>query len=194
MKSEPRYLSDLKDVICDQAWLKTAKDFKVYSIRRDIKTIKCPPARVGPGAKAPRGLRYDETIIYPKMLGKEFPKTKGHDHPKSCSEWLTVVKGKAVFFLQNAKGKIVKDAHFVKADKGDWVFSPKGFGHVTINPTKRPLKIGTLIDPNCQGSYKEIEKLGGACYYYTIKGWLPNKNYPKAPKLREEKPRSKPDF
>lgn len=174
IKPEIRYLSDLKDVVFDKTWLKSANDFKIYSIRRNIKTVK--------------GLRYDETIIYPKMLGQEFPKTKGHDHPKSCSEWLTVVKGKAIFLLQNTKGKIVKDAYFSRAKAGDWVFSPKDFGHVTINPTKRPLKIGTLIDPHCQGSYQEIEKLGGACYYYTIKGWLPNKNYSKVPKLREEKP------
>jgi oxalate decarboxylase/phosphoglucose isomerase-like protein (cupin superfamily) len=33
--------------------------------------------------------------------------------------------------------------------------------------------------------------MGGFCYYYTIDGWVENKNYKKIPKLKKKKPSKK---
>jgi glucose-6-phosphate isomerase len=63
-----------------------------------------------------------------------------------------------------------------------------GYGHVTINPSKKTLKMANWMADDCKSSYASFEKFGGACYYYTKEGWIKNKNYKKVPKLRFEKP------
>jgi glucose-6-phosphate isomerase len=150
-QTENRFLKDLRNVLYDELWAKTALNFRVYSVKR--------------GVKFKDGLRYDQTLIYPRMLGQEFPKTKGHEHPPECAEAMKVLKGKAIFLLQRDEGPVVKDAYFIKAKSGQCVFSPSGYSHVTINPTDRELKIGTWVADLCPSSYQTIEKLRGACYY-----------------------------
>ena len=70
-----RSAKQLRDVLYDQDWVKKIKDFPVYYVWR--------------GIKKEGELRYDITIIPPKMLGKEFPKTKGHEHKGNFSEIIT---------------------------------------------------------------------------------------------------------
>jgi glucose-6-phosphate isomerase len=173
-KPEIRYLYDMKNVLYDQTWLKTAKNFGVYYIYRSVKTQD--------------GLRYDITEIAPKMLGKEFPKTKGHIHTKNFSELLNVLEGQAFYLFQKSKGKNVEDVYVVKAQKGDFIKVPPEYNHLTINPSKKKLKMANWISKKCKNDYSFFEKMQGACYYYTKSGWLKNKNYKKIPKLRFEKP------
>jgi len=66
IEKEIRYLDDMKIVLYDKAWAKTAPNLEVYYMER--------------GLEEKNGLRYDITTIPPKMLGKEFVKTKGHYH------------------------------------------------------------------------------------------------------------------
>lgn len=173
-KPDIRFLYNMKNVIYDKNWLETAKNFPIYYIYRGVKK---------------RGfLRYDITEITSKMLGREFPKTKGHEHPKGCSELIIVLKGKAIFLFQKAKGKKVLDVYAISAKSGEVVIAPEKYSHITINPTKRNLKIANWIDERCFGKYGFIEKMEGACYYYTKSGWIKNKNYVKIPSLRFEKP------
>jgi glucose-6-phosphate isomerase len=174
-KTENRYLADLKDIAYDKQWFKTASNFKVYSVKRGVKYRQ-------------DGLRYDETLIFPKLLGKEYPKTKGHEHPKEYIELIEVLKGKAIFLLQNDKGNKIKDIYFIKAKKGQAVISPQGYSHTTINASGKNLKIGTWIEDVSASSYRNIEKLHGFGYYYTFLGWKKNKNYKVVPKLKEKKP------
>lgn len=172
---ETRRLKDIEGVLFDRAWAKQANaDFKVYEVRRAVKRKGC--------------LRYDETVVFPRLLGREFPKTKGHEHPSECTELMKVVKGQAIFLLQKDEGKRVEDAYFVRAKRGQAVISPSGYSHVTINPTKKELKIGTWMADSCLSSYQTIKKLRGAGYYYTLSGWQKNKNYQKLPRLKEKKP------
>lgn len=172
-----RRLKDLKPVLWDKAWAKTSPDFEVYSVRR--------------GVRSKKGLRYDETVMPYRKLGSEFPKTFGHEHPKDCLELMEVVRGQALFLLQRDEGKIVIDAYFIKAKKGQAVVSPFGYSHVTINPGPQELKIGTWLPENCSSSYQTIKSRRGAGYFYTSRGWQKNKNYRKVAKLREEKPLKK---
>jgi len=65
-KPNIRYLYDIKEVLYDKDWLKKAPNLELYYMYR--------------GIKEKSGLRYDITIIPGQMLGKEFTKTKGHQH------------------------------------------------------------------------------------------------------------------
>jgi len=177
-KSEIRFLYDLKEVLFDQKWLKKAADFPVYYMYRSV--------------KKKNDLRYDITVIPSKMLGKEFVKTKGHKHSNNYGELYIVLKGKALYLIQKYKNRQIKDVYIVKAKKGSAVIVPPGYGHITINPSKKELIEANWIDEKCKNIYDLFIKKQGACYYYTKSGWVKNKNYEKIPKLRIEKPLKKP--
>ncbi len=176
-KPNIRFLYDMKRVLYDQEWLKKTSDFPVYYMYR--------------GIKEKGELRYDITRIKAKMLGKEFPKTLGHEHSESFQEVYKVLSGKAIYLLQKYKNRKIEDVYAVEAKVGDVVIVPPRYGHVTINPSKKELKMANWLSKKCKNSYTLFKKLGGACYFYTQKGWVKNKNYKKIPKLRFEKPLKK---
>jgi len=169
-----RYLYDMKKILYDKEWAKTAKNLEVYYMYR--------------GLKEKSGLRYDITVMPAKMLGKELPKTKGHEHMGNYGEVYIVLKGKAIYLMQKRKNEIVEDVYAVMAKKGDVVVIPAGYGHLTINPSKKFLKMANWMAKEAKSNYKPFEKMRGACYYYTKSGWIKNKNYKKVPKLKFKKP------
>lgn len=164
----------MRNVLYDKEWAKKSRNIKLYYMRR--------------GVKEKNGLRYDATIIPPRMLGKEFVKTKGNRNSNNFLEFYTVLRGQALFLMQKARGKIVKDALAIKAEEGDSVIEPAGYAIITINPSKKVLKTGNWIPEENKNTYKEMEVMNGACYFYTKSGWIKNKNYKSVPKLRFEKP------
>lgn len=174
LKPEIRYLYDLKKVLYDKEWLKTAPNFEVYYIEREV--------------KKKNGLRYDITLIPPKMLGKEFVKTKGHCHLGSYPELYKVLEGRAIFLIQKVRQNKVEDVYAIEAKKSQFIIIPPHYGHLTINPSKSILKVANWISERCQNIYDLFEKKQGACYYYTKSGWIKNKNYGKIPKLHFKKP------
>ena len=167
----------MRSVLYDQQWAKDAPNVELYYVYRAV--------------KKKNGLRYDITEIPGKMLGKEFIKTKGHYHIGNYQEVYRVLEGKAFFLIQKSRQDIVEDVYVVKAKKGDVVIIPSYYGHITINPSKKTLKMANWISEKCKSNYSPIEKKGGACYFYTQTGWVKNKNYKKVPKLRFEKPLKK---
>jgi len=171
IKPQIRYLKELEKVIYDREWFKKAKNLVLYYIFR--------------GVKEKDGIRYDITIIPPRMLGKEFVKTKGHYHIGNFGELYKVLAGEGIFLMQK---KDLNDAYFIKAKRGDFVKIPPGYGHTIINPSNKVLKIANWVSKDCQSDYQSIEKKKGFCYYYTIEGWVKNKNYKKIPCLKEKKP------
>ncbi len=174
-KPDIRYLNNMKKVLYDQKWLKTAPNFEFYYMYRNI--------------KKKNDLRYDITIIPTRMLGQEFTKTKGHEHLGKFGEVYIVLEGQAIFLMQKCDGNQIKDVYAVKAKKGEVAIIPPYYGHVTINPSKKDLKMANWVSENCKSNYRLFEKMQGACYYCTKKGWIKNKNYKKIPKLRFEKPK-----
>lgn len=172
-KPEIRFLNDMKGVVYDQEWLKKTANFEIYYMYRGVKT---------------KGeLRYDITKIKAKMLGKEFPKTKGHEHLKNFQEVYKVFKGKAIFLFQKYRNNKIEDVYAVRAKTGAVIIVPPYYGHITINPSKEELIIANWISKKCKNSYNLFEKRQGACYYYTKSGWIKNKNYKKVPGLRFKK-------
>lgn len=174
IKPQIRYLNKMKEVLYDQKWAKNAPNFGVYYVYR--------------GVKRRNGLRYDITIMPPRKLGKEFPKTKGHRHLRKSQELIQVLRGEAFYFAQKGEGKKVEEAYVIKAKKGDFVIVPAGYDHLTINPSSRELKMANWISEKAESTYSLFERLQGACYYYTKQGWIKNKNYTKIPKLKIKKP------
>jgi glucose-6-phosphate isomerase len=173
LKPDIRELGNMRDVVYDKDWLSRApEDMELYYMYR--------------GVEKKNGLRYDITVIPARMLGQEFVKTKGHNHP--VNEKYIVLEGEAIFLVQKGKEKI-EDVYAVKAKKGDEVIIPADYDdHITINPSNQELKIGNWISEDCKNEYSLIEQMAGACYFYTEKGWVENKNYKKITKLRFEKP------
>jgi len=174
LKPDIRYLNDMKMVLYDREWAKTAANLKLYYMYRGIKEKK--------------GLRYDITVIPPRMLGKEFVKTKGHEHSNNYGEVYVVIKGQAIYLIQKFKKNRVEDVYAVLAKKGNAVIIPPGYGHITINSAKEELIEANWLNKNCRNIYNLFVKKQGACYYYTKSGWIKNKNYVKIPRLRFKKP------
>ncbi len=170
-----RHLYDLKEVLYDKEWLKGAPDLELYYMYRNLK-------RDG-------NLRYDVTVIPAQMLGKEFTKTKGHYHPDCYGELYIVIEGEAIYLMQkiNDEGEI-EDIYFVEAKAGDHVIIPPHYGHVTINPGDKDLKMANWVCDDFKSLYSQIEEKGGAGYFYTLDGWIKNDNYERVPDLRNEQP------
>ena len=72
-----RTLYDMREVIADKQWLKTAENFELYYMYRELARSKEELELM-----QEFGLRYDITVIPPAKLGKEYIKTAGHYHPK----------------------------------------------------------------------------------------------------------------
>ncbi len=177
-KPDIRYLNDMKNVVYDKEWLKTAENFELYYMYR--------------GLEEKNGIRYDVTVIPSKMMGKEFVKTKGHYHIGKYQEVYTVLEGQAIYLLQKKKegtDSEIEDIYAVKCIKEDVILIPPDYGHITINPSEtEELKMANWISKDCKSDYSLFEKLNGSCYYYTKQGWVKNENYKSLTGLRFEEP------
>jgi len=173
-----RKLSDMKTVVYDQEWIKTAPDTDLYYMYGDL---------IEEGI-----LKYSITVVKPKMLGGEFDKTKGHTHIGDYKETYTVLEGDAIYLMQKTNNDVVEDVYAVMAKKGESIIIPSGYGHVTINVGKKVLKTGDWRNVNCKQNYSLFEKLHGACYYYILENgeakWIKNENYKSVPELRFKEP------
>lgn len=173
--SDIRYLYDIKNVLYDKKWLKTAENIPLYYMYR--------------GVKNKGGLRYDITVLPPKMIGKEFIRTKGNRNSKNFPELYTVLSGEAIFLMQKTlRKKTTDDVLAIKAKKGESVIVPKKYIVVTINASKNTLKAGNWVSKKNKNIYRDVEIMNGPCYFRTKQGWVKNKNYKKIPKLRFGKP------
>jgi glucose-6-phosphate isomerase, archaeal len=170
-----RKIKDLESVLYDKKWSKETENFDAYYMYR--------------GVKKEKELRYDITIIPFKMFGEEFPKTKGHYHPERYGEIYKVLEGKAFYLLQK---KDLSDIFVIDTDEGEFAVIPPGYGHITINPGKKNLKMANWVNPCFESEYEEIEEKNGGSYFYTINGWIKNINYKNIPDIRIEKGKKEP--
>lgn len=122
---------------------------------------------------AQHDIRYDITVILPGTIGKEYIKTVGHFHPlkphstETYPEYYEVLDGEAIYLLQkNNRSGEVEEIIAVEAQKGDKVFIPPSYGHVTINPGSRPLVMANLVESNFSSIYGPFRDKRGAAYYY----------------------------
>jgi glucose-6-phosphate isomerase len=171
-----RHLNDMREVLENKEFAKNSPDMDLYSMYR--------------GLEKNGELRYDITVLAPKILGDEFNKTKGHYHIGAYPELYMVLEGTAIYLLQKRNdASDIEDVFAVEVKAGECAIMPPFYGHVTINPSEtKELKMANWVSENCKSDYSLYEKLQGACYYYTKQGWFKNENYKSVPEIRFEQP------
>ncbi len=181
-KPDIRWLFDMREVIYDKSWLANAENIELYYMYRDLYLSNADKARL-----MDQDLRYDITIIPPRMLGVEYVKTAGHYHPippggtVSYPELYEVLEGEAIYLLQNMD---MSDVVAVYAVAGDKVLVPPNYGHVTINRSNKILKMSNLVARDFSSMYDPYRNRGGGAYFYTTQGFIKNERCPEAAELR----------
>lgn len=183
IKPQIRHLNELKEVLFDQKWAEQSPDLELYYVYRDLAENKTDKEKI-----VSQNLRYDITVLNPVMMGKEFNKTAGHDHPLVPNAEITypeiyeVLEGEAIFLLQDSEKNKIKDIRAVKAGKNDKVIIPPDYEHLIINSTREELKTANWICREFPSNlYKPFRAQQGFSYYGLkdnggIK-WVKNKNY-----------------
>ena len=124
-------------------------------------------------------LRYDVTVVPPRMFGEEYVKTYGHYHTEA-KEGLTypevyqILNGEAVFIMQTPHKDGSMDCIITKCKKGDIVFVPPNYGHVMINPSSSTLVSANIVSNSFASDYAEYKENHGAAYYFTKDGLVQN--------------------
>jgi glucose-6-phosphate isomerase, archaeal len=189
-----RKLSDMKDVIYDKNWLENASDKDLYYMYRDLAL-----SRKDYSIMMEYDLRYDITIIPPSNLGMEFIKTAGHYHPNindkrvyekeyTYPEVYEVLNGVAHYLLQkreNSNNSKIVDVVMIEAKEGDKVIVPPNYGHVTINPSNKELKMANWVSRDFSSIYEPYKELSGAAYFELTKdAIILNDRYEHLPEVR----------
>jgi len=182
VKPDVRMLHDMDDVLYDRSQL-NAPDTELYYMYRDLSLSKADHERI-----LEHHLRYDITVIPPGMLGTEYVKTAGHDHPGDYGELYEVLNGEAQYLLQKREGDTVSDVIVVNAGAGDKVIIPPGYGHVTINSSNKTLKMANWVCGDFSSIYDFFREKGGASYFMLEDGFIPNPKYVDLPEIRFLKP------
>ncbi len=185
VKPTVRMLFDMKDVIYDREWLSSASNCELYYMYRDLSLSKNDSLLV-----KEYGLRYDITVIPPRMLGSEFVKTAGHYHPivpgtgTTYPEIYEVLSGEAHYIMQKPENDMIKDVILIKAAQGDKVIIPPGYGHLTINASNKVLKMANWVARDFESIYLPVKEKGGGAYFILQDGIVKNKNYAVVPGIR----------
>ncbi|MDN5358605.1 MAG: glucose-6-phosphate isomerase, archaeal [Candidatus Diapherotrites archaeon] len=179
-----RKLSELKDVLLDEP----EEDGDAYYMFRDVH-------RPEDEAKfKEHKIRYDITVIPPRIVGREYIKTYGHYHPEaghglSYPEVYEVLQGHALFLEQKPDAS---DFFVIEAKTGDVVIMLPNHGHVTVNIGDEPLIMANLVSSEFSSNYEPVKKKHGFAWYYTTEGWIPNERYENHPKIKTLSPSALP--
>lgn len=180
---ESKKVSDLRPVLHDSL----AQDFVVYDVCR--------------GEEEKDGIRKDLTLIYPQMLGREFPKTSGHYHKNKEAEIYEVLEGKVLFLCQKYDDNPleIKESYLIEAEKGDNVVILPGFSMVSVNVSKSDSLIANWLNSKIENQYDLFIQSHGACCYILKdeKGGLKferNDNYKQVAKLVRIRPKKLPEI
>ena len=194
-KPNIRYLAEMQELVFDKEWARTSPDLKLYYMYRDLAMNDQDREKIEQAK-----LRYDITIMPPLMLGKEFNKTSGHDHPLvpntniTYPELYQVLSGQIIFLIQDSLNDNIIDIYAIKAEKDDQVIIPPNYEHLMINATEQEVKTANWICRDFDSSlYKPFRQKHGFSYFaLKDKGdeikWEKNPNYQDIPELRFQEP------
>jgi len=186
-----RHLSEMKEVLFNKEFAEISSDSELYYMYRDLSENEQDKDKM-----KKHKLRYDITVINPVMLGQEYNKTAGHDHPIVSNTKITypelyeVLEGKAIFFMQDSKENSIKDVYAIKANKGDKVIVPPNYEHIIINASNEKLKTANWVcDDFSENIYEPFKNRQGFSYYALKSNsgkieWVENKNYSNIPELK----------
>ena len=185
---ETRYLEDMRAVLADS---ECPQSGPLYLMYRDL--FKNERDHFWLRAQK---LRYDITVIPPKIICGEYVKTKGHFHPLNqmgfgYPEIYEVLAGEGHFLLQRGD---LGDIRLFTAEKGEKVIIPPGYGHVSINPSNSTLVMANLVSTEFSSEYGAFEAYAGAAYYEMAgSGFITNPRYREVPPLIRVPPGYVPD-
>lgn len=132
-------------------------------------------------------LRYDLTIIAPKIIWWEFNKTFWHFHPRKLNwehfeEIYEVLSGSALYLQQNDQ-----EVNYTDTFSWEKVIMKEWFWHVTINPSEDEfLAMSNIVETNFNSNYSIYKEKSWAKYYYTLNGFEKNQNYEKNSEIIEK--------
>ncbi len=161
-----RKLSEMKDVLMNNI---KGEDIDMYYMFREI--------------YAKDKLRYDITLIPSRTTAGEFAKTYGHCHPPAeenltYPEVYQVLRGKALFILQEELENLRTIVSIIDASEGDILLIPPNHCHVTINPGEKDLVLANVVSTEFSSVYEKFKENRGAAYYYTEdRELVQNSNY-----------------
>jgi glucose-6-phosphate isomerase, archaeal len=72
----------------------------------------------------------------------------------------------------------------IEAEKGDIVFVPPDYGHITINRSDKALKMANWVCRDFSSLYEPVKQFGGGAYFLLEDGLVRNPNYVSVPKIR----------
>lgn len=201
-----RTLRDMATVIKDKVEI---NDDSAYFMYRDVRE------RIDETKIKENHLRFDLTVVLPRMIGSEFNKTYGHYHPLKAGTEVTypevyeVISGTALYLLQKM-GKNEDELaaiYLVEVKSGEKIIMPPNFGHITINPLSVPLVMSNWVAAEFSSEYELYEKNHGGAFYITKSEIRnpksktnsnykiqKNKHYKQLPKLIKAKPKELPQF
>lgn len=190
-----RELDDMRTLLLDRDYAQSASNRPLYYMYRDLYQNQHQQVMKD------HDLRFDITVLAHAPMGREYVKTKGHYHPVAKKgvpypELYAVLDGQAYYLLQRKdRSGDIDDIIVVKAEAGDKVIIPPGYGHITINPNDSPLKMANWVSTQFDSQYGEIVEKQGGAYYYTIgEEWMKNPKYRNVPDIRFEEPTEVPDL
>ena len=139
-------------------------------------------------------LKYEYTVLLPKLIAGEYLKTHGHIHyvkdcpNKGMMEMMEVVHGKG-YFLLFLPGNNGFNITIVEVKRGDRFIVPKQYYHLTINVGNEPFIFSDIISQSTGGDYNLLKQKQGApllVFKDNAGGfryeW--NKNYPPIEKVK----------
>ena len=152
-------------------------------------------------------LRYDITLIPPRIIDNEFPKTAGHFHLNKLGtdlpypEVYEVLFGRAYFLIQSPDKNVknIKAVRLIEAGPGEKDFvSPQIPGHTTINAFNEPLIMANWISDQTVYDYDSYKNNHGASYYLLDNNGsvdiVENSNYNSIPEIEKIKAREYPEL
>lgn len=180
-----RTVKDIGRVIQDKIEI---NDGPLYFMYRDIRERK-DDVKIRENK-----LRFDLTVVLPRMVGEEFNKTYGHYHPLSYPEVYEVISGQALYLLQKPgrNDDEISEVYLVEVKAGEKVIMPPYFGHLTINTLSEPVVMSNWVCNNFNSEYESYERHQGGAFYL-CKNHKPeiikNKHYKRLPKLIKARPK-----
>lgn len=138
-----------------------------------------------------RGLpvSYDLTVIPPRPMGWERPKTHGHIHTSRGTpetgfpELYEVLQGHAGFLVQDLHaGPSATFSALIEATSGETVVIPSLLHHVTINLGEGVLVVADVVCRACDDDYSQLRAAHGMAYFISIDNEaMPNPAYAAVP-------------
>lgn len=131
-------------------------------------------------------VEYDLTVIKNGKVGPELIKTAGHYHGYVPGTDLTypevyeVIDGKIEYLLQTKPDSESKvDVVIIRAEPGDKVIVPPGYGHISVNVGNSYAVSSNLQkrDLPATADYETYKVNNGGALYRSETGWDENHNY-----------------